>query len=181
VLALKPHTATYTLSASDFDLAEVKIALSKTHDVYSYTLDAQTEGLVAFFLDYQIRSKSTFVINQLGLQTKHYQNFERDGKKIKKDINIYPKNQQVDSLNQTLAIVNALEKNPAKREFYFLMNDGKSITKKHYHQIQSDDDNLIKVVDSKGKLEVYFARDKYYLPVLIRRNKFTYRLKSIQF
>jgi hypothetical protein len=35
------------------------------------------------------------------------------------------------------------------------MNDGKSITKKHYHQIQSDDDNLIKVVDSKGKLEVY--------------------------
>jgi hypothetical protein len=51
--------------------------------MYSYTLDAQTEGLVAFFLDYQIRSKSTFVINQLGLQTKHYQNFERDGKKIK--------------------------------------------------------------------------------------------------
>ncbi|CAC9992127.1 hypothetical protein BAZOLSSOX_2327 [uncultured Gammaproteobacteria bacterium] len=181
VLALKPHTATYTLSTLDFDLAKVRITLSKIDNVYSYTLDAQTEGMIALFLDYKIRTKSVFVINQFGLQTKHYQNFEQGGEKVKKNIDIYPKSQQVDPLNQTLAIVNILEKNPTKKDFYFLVNDGKKISKKHYYQTQNSNNNLIKFVSSNGDSEVYFAIDKYYLPVLIRHKKFTYRLNSIQF
>ncbi|NYT26721.1 MAG: DUF3108 domain-containing protein [Candidatus Thiodubiliella endoseptemdiera] len=92
VLALKPHTATYTLSVSDFEIAQVKIALRKKGDVYTYTLDAQTEGLAFLIKDYQIRSKSTFTLNQFGLQSQRYQNFERDGNQVKKDIDIYLKN-----------------------------------------------------------------------------------------
>jgi hypothetical protein len=48
--------------------------------------------------NYEIRAKSTFIIDKFGLRSKHYRNFERDGDKIKKDFNIRPTGRQVDSL-----------------------------------------------------------------------------------
>ncbi len=181
VLALKPHTATYTLSVSDFEIAQVKIALRKKGDVYTYTLDAQTEGLASLIKDYQIRSKSTFTLNQFGLQSQRYQNFERDGNQVKKDIDIYLKKKQVDPLNQTLSISNALAKNSNEKNFYLLLNNGESIAKKYYQQVQNNSSNLIHVISSDGNTEVYFARNKYYIPVLIRNKDFTYKLNSVNF
>ncbi len=181
VLALKPHTATYTLSVSDFEIAQVKIALRKKGDVYTYTLDAQTEGLAFLIKDYQIRSKSTFTLNQFGLQSQRYQNFERDGNQVKKDIDIYLKKKQVDPLNQTLSISNALTKNSNEKNFYLLLNNGESIAKKYYQQVQNNSSNLIHVISSDGNTEVYFARNKYYIPVLIRNKDFTYKLNSVNF
>ena len=181
VLALKPHTATYTLSMLDFEIAEVNIALHKVNGVYTYTLEAETQGLAALIKDYQIRSKSVFTINQFGIHSQHYQNFERDGDDIKKDIDIHLDNTQVDPLNQTLAISNALEKNPNKKDFYFLLNDGKKVVKKHYQQVHNNDNNLIKIVSSEGNLEVYFSRSKHYIPTLIRRKKITYRLNTLHY
>ncbi len=181
VLALKPHTATYTLSVSDFEIAQVKIALRKKGDVYTYTLDAQTEGLASLIKDYQIRSKSTFTLNQFGLQSQRYQNFERDGNQVKKDIDIYLKKMQVDPLNQTLSISNALAKNSNEKNFYLLLNNGESIAKKYYQQVQNNSSNLIHVISSDGNTEVYFARNKYYIPVLIRNKDFTYKLNSVNF
>ncbi len=181
VLALKPHTATYTLSVSDFEIAQVKIALRKKGDVYTYTLDAQTEGLASLIKDYQIRSKSTFTLNQFGLQSQRYQNFERDGNQVKKDIDIYLKKMQVDPLNQTLSISNALAKNSNEKNFYLLLNNGESIAKKYYQQVQNNSSNLIHVISSDGNTEVYFARNKYYIPVLIRNKNFTYKLNSVNF
>ncbi len=181
VLALKPHTATYTLSVSDFEIAQVKIALRKKGDVYTYTLDAQTEGLASLIKDYQIRSKSTFTLNQFGLQSQRYQNFERDGNQVKKDIDVYLKKKQVDPLNQTLSISNALTKNSNEKNFYLLLNNGESIAKKYYQQVQNNSSNLIHVISSDGNTEVYFARNKYYIPVLIRNKDFTYKLNSVNF
>ncbi len=181
VLALKPHTATYTLSVSDFEIAQVKIALRKKGDVYTYTLDAQTEGLASLIKDYQIRSKSTFTLNQFGLQSQRYQNFERDGNQVKKDIDVYLKKKQVDPLNQTLSISNALAKNSNEKNFYLLLNNGESIAKKYYQQVQNNSSNLIHVISSDGNTEVYFARNKYYIPVLIRNKNFTYKLNSVNF
>ncbi len=181
VLALKPHTATYTLSVSDFEIAQVKIALRKKGDVYTYTLDAQTEGLASLIKDYQIRSKSTFTLNQFGLQSQRYQNFERDGNQVKKDIDVYLKKKQVDPLNQTLSISNALAKNSNEKNFYLLLNNGESIAKKYYQQVQNNSSNLIHVISSDGNTEVYFARNKYYIPVLIRNKDFTYKLNSVNF
>ncbi len=181
VLALKPHTATYTLSVSDFEIAQVKIALRKKGDVYTYTLDAQTKGLASLIKDYQIRSKSTFTLNQFGLQSQRYQNFERDGNQVKKDIDIYLKKMQVDPLNQTLSISNALAKNSNEKNFYLLLNNGESIAKKYYQQVQNNSSNLIHVISSDGNTEVYFARNKYYIPVLIRNKDFTYKLNSVNF
>ncbi len=181
VLALKPHTATYTLSVSDFEIAQVKIALRKKGDVYTYTLDAQTEGLAFLIKDYQIRSKSTFTLNQFGLQSQRYQNFERDGNQVKKDIDVYLKKKQVDPLNQTLSISNALAKNSNEKNFYLLLNNGESIAKKYYQQVQNNSSNLIHVISSDGNTEVYFARNKYYIPVLIRNKDFTYKLNSVNF
>ncbi len=181
VLALKPHTATYTLSVSDFEIAQVKIALRKKGGVYTYTLDAQTEGLASLIKDYQIRSKSTFTLNQFGLQSQRYQNFERDGNQVKKDIDVYLKKKQVDPLNQTLSISNALTKNSNEKNFYLLLNNGESIAKKYYQQVQNNSSNLIHVISSDGNTEVYFARNKYYIPVLIRNKDFTYKLNSVNF
>ncbi|WXT99952.1 MAG: hypothetical protein Ctma_0658 [Catillopecten margaritatus gill symbiont] len=181
VLALKPHTANYTLSVSDFEIAKVKIALSETNGKYIYTLKAQTKGVIKLVKDYQISSKSIFTLSQFGLHSQHYQNFERDGDRVKQDIDIHPKNHQVDPLNQTLFIANVLEKQPDKQDIYFLLNDGKSVTKKHYRQTHSSNDNLIKFLSEDEKTEVHFARDKYYTPILIRNKKFVYQLNSIHF
>jgi len=178
VLALKPHTATYTLSISDFEIADVQIALSKTNDIYTYTLDAQTQGLAYLIKDYEIHSKSTFTLDQFGLQSQRYQNFECDGDRVKKDIDIHPKNHQVDPLNQTLAIANILEKNPNQTDFYFPLNNGKKISKKYYKKVLNDNNNLIRVISSDANTEVYFARNKHYIPTLIRNKKITYQLKA---
>ncbi|CAC9951374.1 hypothetical protein [uncultured Gammaproteobacteria bacterium] len=181
VLALKPHTATYTLSMSGLKLAEVDIVLHKENDVYTYTLKAETQGIITLIKNYQIHSKSVFTINQFGMHSQHYQNFERDGDEVKKDIDTQLSGTQVDPLNQTLAISNTLEKNPNKKDFYFLLNDGKEVVKKHYRQVHNDDKNLIKVVSSKGDSEIYFSRSKHYIPILIRRKEFTYRLNSLHY
>jgi hypothetical protein len=61
------------------------------------------------------------------MHSQHYQNFERDGDEVKKDIDTQLSGTQVDPLNQTLAISNTLEKNPNKKDFYFLLNDGKEV------------------------------------------------------
>ncbi|RUA05159.1 MAG: hypothetical protein DSY43_05215 [Gammaproteobacteria bacterium] len=179
VLALKPHTAIYTLAVSDFEIADVHIVLNKENNIYTYTLDARTEGLVALIKDYQIHSKSTFSINQFGIQSQRYQNFERDGDTTKKDIDIQLEKNQVDPLNQTLAISNALEKNPHKKDFYFLLNNGKRISKKHYSRKHNSEDT-IKIISENGETEVYFSRKQHYIPTLIRNKKVTYRLKTLR-
>ena len=181
VLALKPHTATYILSMLNLEIADVDIALYKEKGIYTYTLKAETQGFIALIKDYQIRTKSVFTLDQFGLHSLNYQNFERDGDEIKKDINISLNSAQVDPLNQTLAMSNALEKNPNKKDFYFLLNNGKKVIKKHYQQVHNNNINLIKVVDSDGDLEVYFSRSKYYIPILISHKNFTYRLNSLHY
>jgi len=181
VLALTPHTATYTLSVSDFEIAQVNIVLSEADGVYTYTLDAKTEGIIALIKDYQIHSKSIFTLNQFGLQSQRYQNFERDGKQIKKDIDLYLKKTQVDPLNQTLAISHSLSKNPNKKNFYLLLNNGKNIRKKHYQQTHHSDDNLIRIISADNTTEVLFAKHKHYIPVLIRNKNFLYKLNTLNF
>ncbi|NYT26722.1 MAG: hypothetical protein H0A76_01675 [Candidatus Thiodubiliella endoseptemdiera] len=88
---------------------------------------------------------------------------------------------QVDPLNQTLSISNALAKNSNEKNFYLLLNNGESIAKKYYQQVQNNSSNLIHVISSDGNTEVYFARNKYYIPVLIRNKDFTYKLNSVNF
>ncbi|KAA0445267.1 MAG: DUF3108 domain-containing protein, partial [Candidatus Thioglobus sp.] len=180
-LALKPHTAIYTLSTVGLEIAEARIALTEIKGVYTYTLDAQTADLIALIKDYQIRSKSTFTINKSALQSQHFQNFERDGNRVKKDIDIYLTPPQVDPLNQTLAAAHILSKNPHQKSFDLLLNNGKTVENKHYQQIANQHKNLISIISSDGNTEVHFDKNKYFLPVLIRNKKFSYQLKSIQF
>jgi hypothetical protein len=74
-----------------------------------------------------------------------------------------------------------LENNPEKKDFQLLVHDGSAPEKQHYQQLPSGDDNLIKVTSKERNLTAFFAKDKYYLPVLVRRNKFTYKLDTIEF
>ncbi len=179
--ALKPHQASYTLLLSDFEIGKENHTLYKDKNVYHYSAHAKTLGLASLFKDYEIHAKSTFVIDKFGLHSTRYKNFERDADTIKKDFTVYPKKQQVDSLSQTLAITHELEKNPEKTEFYLWVHNGRIAKKRYYQQVPSDDDNLIKIISKKQNLVAYFAKDKYYLPVLIHRNNFTYKLDTIQF
>ncbi len=181
VLALKPHTASYTLLTSDFEVGKETRKLYQEKNVYYYTAHAKTVGLASLIKDYEIQSKSMFVIDQFGLHSKHYKNFERDGSKVKKDFNVYPKNRQVDSLNRLLAISHGLERNPEQNKFYLLVHDGRVAEKQVYQQVPSGSDNLIKVISKERNLSAYFARDRHYLPVLVHRDNFTYKLDSIQF
>ena len=181
VLALKSHIATYTLSASDFEIGKEVRVLHKGKNVYYYTAHAKTTGLASFVKNYEIHSKSTFIIDKSGLRSKRYRNFERDGDKIKKDFSVRPTGQQVDSLNRLLAIAHELENNPEKKDFHLLVHDGKAPEKQYYQQMPSGDDNLIKVISKERNLTAFFAKDKYYLPVLVHRNKFTYKLNVIEF
>jgi len=181
VFALKPHTASYTLLISDFEIGKEMRSLRQNKNVYHYTAHAKTTGLSSLFKDYEIRSKSTFVIDKFGLNSKHYQSFERDGDTIKKDFNVYPATGQVDSLNRVLVISHNLEKNPKKLEFNLLVHDGIAVEKQYYRQVPSGHDNLIKVISKERNLSAYFAKDKYYLPVLLHRDNFTYKLNTIKF
>ncbi|CAC9462835.1 hypothetical protein [uncultured Gammaproteobacteria bacterium] len=181
VLALKPHIATYTLSASDFKIGKEVRTLHKEKNVYYYTAHAETTGLASLIKNYEIRAKSTFIIDKFGLHSKHYRNFERDGDQIKKDVNVRPTGQQVDSLNRLLAITYELENNPEKKDFQLLVHDGSAPEKQYYQQLPSGDDNLIKIISKARNLTAFFAKDKYYLPVLVHRNKFTYKLDTLEF
>lgn len=181
VFALKPHIASYTLLTSDFEIGKEVRSLHQKKNIYYYTAHAKTTGLASLFKDYEIRSKSIFVIDAFGLHSKHYQNFERDGDTIKKDFNVRPTTGQVDSLNRLLVISHNLEKNPKKVEFYLLVHDGRAVEKQYYQQVPSDRDNLIKVISKERNLSAYFAKDKYYLPVLVHRDNFTYKLNTIKF
>ncbi len=181
VLALKPHIATYTLSISDLEIAKELRVLYKEKNVYYYTANAKTIGLANLIKNYEIRSKSTFVIDELGVHSQHYQNFERDGNEIKKDFDIYPIGQQVDSLNMLLVVTHELENNPEKKYFNLLVNNGRVLKKQRYQQVPSGNDNLIKIINKEKKLTAFFAKDKFYLPILVRKNKFTYTLNTIDF
>ncbi len=178
VMALKPHTVTYTLSISDFEIANETRTLSKKDDVYHYAAHAKTSGFARLIKDYQIDAESSFVINKFGVQPTHYKLLERDGKKVKKDIDIQLSNQQIDPLSLPLALTQALERNPAQTDFYFSVNNGKKVKQHHYQQVKYEDKNLIKIIRPGKQFEAYFAKDKNYLAVLIKRKKLTYRLKS---
>lgn len=180
ILALKPHIANYTLSVSDFEIAKEVRILYKRKRVYYYTAHAKTTGLASLVKNYEIRSKSTFIIDELGIHSQRYQNFEQDGN-IKKDFSVRPTGQQVDSLNRLLVIAYELKNNPEKTEFHLLVHDGRAPEKQYYQQIPSGNDNLIKIINKKRNLTAFFAKDKYYLPVLVHRNKFTYKLDAIEF
>lgn len=179
VLALKPHTAIYALSMSGFKIAEEQRILNKKNGVYHYLASAKTTDLVSLIKDYEIKAKSAFIINQFGIRSTHYQYFERDGKIIKKNIDIQPKNQEIDPLNLFLALTDALTKNPTQSDFYFFVNDGKEVERHHYQQVTSHDANLIKIVNTEKHLEAYFAKDKNYLLILMNNKKFSYKLKQV--
>lgn len=181
VFALTLHTATYALSISGFEIANEQRVLSQKNQVYTYTENAQTIGLAKLIKDYQVRAYSEFSIDEFGLNSKHYRLLERDGKKVKKDIDIHPQNQQIDPLSLFLALTYALEKNPTQKNFYFWVNDGKKVKKQHYQRVKNDDTNLTKVINIQDDIQAYFAKDKHYLPVLIQRLKFSYRLKQVTF
>ncbi|MBE8189962.1 MAG: DUF3108 domain-containing protein [Candidatus Thioglobus sp.] len=178
--ALEPHTATYSLSVAGFKIADERRVLSQKNNIYYYSAHAKTSGPMSLFKDYEIDAKSSFIIDEFGLKSKHYQYFERDGKTIKKDINIRPENQQIDPLSLFLALSQALEKNPAQTDFYFLVNDGEEIKRHHYQQAKSEDKNLIKIIRPGKQLEAYFAKDKNYFPVLIKSKKITLQLQQNQ-
>ncbi len=181
VLALKPHTATYTLSISGFEIADEQRALVNQQGLYHYTTHAQTSGLTRLVKDYQINAQSWFVQDEIGIRSKRYKYFERDGETIKKDINIMPKGRQIDPLGLFLALTQALEQNPEQTDFYFLVNNGKKIEKHHYQQVPNEDNNLIKIINSDKHIEAYFAKDKNYLPVSTNKKQFSYQLKAVIF
>lgn len=180
-LALTPHTATYTLSISGFKIASEQRVLKQKNAIYDYTANAQTTGLAKLIKDYQMRARSVFNINEFGLRSIHYQLFERDGNRVKKDIDIHPKNQQIDPLNLFLAFTHALQKNPQQKDFYFKINDGKTVENQHYQNVESDIDNRIKIINTDKNIQAYFAKDKRYLPVFIQKSEFSYRLKQVIF
>lgn len=181
VFALTPHTATYALSISGFEIAIEQRVLSQKDNSYNYIANAKTTGLASLIQDYQIDAESDFIINEFGIHSTHYKYFERKGSKIKKDINIHPKNRQIDPLSLFLAISYALEKNPQQTDFDFIVNNGKKIKKQHYKSTKSEDANLIKIINADKSVQGYFAKDKHYLPVFIQKSKFSYRLKQVIF
>ena len=181
VLALKPHTATYTLSMLDFEIATEQRILSKKNNNYHYLAHAKTTGLASIIKDYEIKAESSFTISQFGIYSSHYKYFERDGKKIKKDIDIKLKNQQIDPLSLFLALADALAKNPKQTDFYFTVNNGKQTEQQHYQQVANDNPNLIKIINPAKQIEAYFAKHKNYLPISVNKKKFSYKLDSVSF
>ncbi|WP_138145561.1 hypothetical protein [Bathymodiolus heckerae thiotrophic gill symbiont] len=182
-LALKPHTAIYTIlhTGTGVEVATERRVLSKEDGVYHYNATARPSGLGALFASgYKIDAKSSFIINKAALVSVHFQYLERNDDKVKKDYDIYPKDQQIDQLGLFLAFTNALERNPNQTDFYFTVHDGKKAEKNHYQQVSNKDKNLIKIIDSKY-MEAYFAKDKYYLPVLVKLKNIIYELTSVQF
>ncbi|CAC9543364.1 hypothetical protein [uncultured Gammaproteobacteria bacterium] len=180
-LAFKPHTAHYQLSVNGLKIAEEVRTLHQLEDKYFYTANAKTSDLVSLIKDYEINAKSTFILNQFGLHSTHYQYFERDGDQVKKNINIRLQDQQVDPLSLLLSFTDLLTKDSTKTDFYFMVNNGETVKKKHYQQVKSKLKNIIKIINLEDELEAYFDADQHYLPILIQRKNFTYQLQSVQF
>lgn len=182
-LALKPHTVIYTVfhTSTGVEVATEQRILNKENETYHYSATARPSGLGALFASgYKIDAKSSFIINKSVLESVHFQYLERDDDKVKKDYDIHPEDPQIDELGLFLAFTNALERNPNQTDFYFTVHNGEKAEKNHYQQASSDNKNLIKIADSKH-MEAYFAKDKHYLPVLVKLKNIIYKLKSVQF
>ncbi len=179
--ALKPHTATYSLSIMGLEIAEEQRQLTQENGVYRYLENAQTTGLAKLIKDYQINAQSNFVIDESGIYSQHYKLFERDGELIKKDIDIQPQKPQIDPLSLFLSLSHGLAQNPKQSDFYFVVNDGKKVEKHHYQQVENKNSNLIKIINPEKHIEAYFAKNKHYLPVIVNKKKFSYKLNEVTF
>lgn len=178
--ALKPHIATYSLLMAGFEIAIENRELSLNNGIYRYVENANTIGFAKLVKDYEIKASSVFTIDDLGLHPSNYQLFEKEGDKIKKNINITPKYNEIDPFTLVLSLSYALKNNPKQSDFYFLVNDGEDIEKHHYQQVTNEDTNLIKIINKDKQIEAFFAKDKDYLPVLIKKKHFSYQLLTLK-
>lgn len=206
-IALSPHTAHYSLALNGWNLANESRILQKNANLYTYTAHAQTTGLAKFIKDYQIDAKTNFIINGKGVDAKNYHLLEKDGDKIKKNVNLSinskaqtvssndkiwhtEKGNIVDSISLFLALANDLKNHPQQTQFDYQVADGKKIKQRHYEKIsteslliQNKPIKTIKITDNKG-LEAWFAPIYDYLPVLIKKdddgNQYQYQLTYIK-
>jgi hypothetical protein len=197
VLALSEHILEYDLSRGGFSLGTEKRELSKQGDIYSYTARAKTEGFAKFILDYQIKAKSDFSIDNT-LIAHSFQLKEIEDGKIKKDINLiftddgihsnntiwHIQSKALDNLSIFLALSYDLKHN---NPLHYRLADGKNIKtyqfsalKNQTMQVLDKETTVIKVSDNNN-LVAYFAPDYDYLPVLIQKKNWQYKLKSLQF
>jgi hypothetical protein len=181
-LAIKLHTATYSLSAG-MEIGKEQRILKKQGDKYHYKSKTETVGIAKIFKNYQVQAESIFSLSGDTLKAHSYKYLEKSGKKIKKNIDINLEKNTIDPLSIFLSIANMLKKNPKQEDFHFEVNNGKYIKHHHYKQAPSKDPELIKIIDYEkpDKLEAFFAKDKEYLPVLIITPDIKYKLKNLEF
>ena len=181
-LAIKLHTATYSLSAG-MEIGKEQRILKKQGDKYHYKSKTETVGIAKIFKNYQVQAESIFSLSGDTLKAHSYKYLEKSGKKIKKNIDINLEKNTIDPLSIFLSIANMLKKNPKQEDFRFKVNNGEYIRDHHYKQVPSKDPELIKIIDYEkpDKLAAFFAKDKEYLPVLIITPDIKYKLKNLEF
>jgi hypothetical protein len=181
VFALTPHKAHYSLSMSGVKIANELRVLTHESGFFNYTAKAKTSGWARLIKDYEIKAQSNFILDELGIHSNQYQLLERDGKKIKKNINVNPKYREVDSLSLFLALSHALSQDSQQTDFYFQVNNGKKTKSQHYQRVKSNRTGLIKIINPSQNIVAYFSKEKEYLPVSIKKGKFNYQLKEVEF
>ncbi len=157
-LLLPAHEAQYQLSMGGFPVAKDHRTLTIQNAQFSYTSDAQTTGLASFFVDYSIKARSTFALNEQGVNSLNYRIVEKKDKNYKKDYAITLDSKQnlvkstatrlqprpivwqtkpgniVDSLSIFLALSHDLAQNPTQQKFVYQLANGESIAQEIYHR-----------------------------------------------
>lgn len=182
-MALIPHKLEYALSSSGFELGTEFRVLTKKNDIYTYISNAQTKGFAKLIVDYKISATSKFVLDN-GIKTLEFYLLENKNSKVKKDIKVHNINSKiafVDQLDIFLAIGYDLKNN---NTLAYKLNDGVDIKEYKFKvigeekmQILGNDINVIKVIGDK-QITAYFAPKYDYIPVLIQKKNWQYRLKK---
>lgn len=157
--ALKSFTANYNLSLDGIFVATETRTLNTEDDRYIYFSKAQTTGLAKLFSDITIEAKSTFFINDYGVDSRSYFITEnKDGALTKStSLIISSENNEVvsnptifqedtvtikskggniiDPLSLFLALAYDLEKYPGKSTFSYQLADGTTIKDNVYSKI----------------------------------------------
>jgi hypothetical protein len=196
---LSLHKISYKLYGSGFELGTENRVLTKHGDLYSYQANAKTEGFAKLIKNYKVDGKSLFVIDD-GVKSQKFNSIEYDGDKVKKNINLnfdkvitnnitknsWKNNENngcVDFLSMFLAIGYDLKNH---NQFSYCLADGKKIKNYTFENQGQVELNLMDSKISATKLvsndiEVYMSKDYRYLPVLIKKKKWKYEIKSVSF
>lgn len=192
---LTPHKIEYKLFGYGIELGTETRILSKKLDNYIYSAKAKTEGLAKFIKNYKITAQSEFIFID-EIISKKFTSIEYEGDEVKKKINlIFTDNSiisdnekwqvdknSVDFLNIFLKL--GLDFKQNKKLNYTLAN-GKNIKEYNFKNmgevpltIMNKETLAIKLI--ANNLEVYLAKEYDYLPILIKKKKFKYEMKSYQ-